>query len=378
MSKAVLLGAALAALLCACATPHFENVPIVYQTRDNAGKALTISFPYLVSKDQEVADRINLFMHDDMFHALPARLILAAPAMSGPMLHWGSGGIDAMWLDSMALRNGGRTLSIVIEGRYYCPRDCAIHRDQFDFDANTGRHLVDQELIDKRTEPSLGVVAAQATRERLRAEVARLEQSKDHSPGSVAARQLALYRACLHDYFPHEVISPADWLAQLPGSMLVGEGELAFFRVGCGNGGDKDIDTIGDLRFSLGGPALRPYLTPYGRYLVLGESKPAMPVVNPYGQVVRGTLDGAFPLTLFLGTYHLWDDTPMTQVRYYFGRLDQPVMLTPKRLGDLVELEEYGHDAGTVAPQLRFRIDGKRLRGQWSDTRSTRAFEGRP
>ena len=126
----------------------------------------------------------------------------------------------------------------------------------------------------------------------------------------------------------------------------------------------RALDEMGSFDFSIQGEAMRPYLNPYGRRLLLGEGAAPEPVVHDSGQLFKGTVNGSLPVTLFLGARSNLGDTPFEEAHYYYDKYRKKIGLDLKRQGDVFTLTEQGKD-GKPGAVMTLKLSGERLTGDW-------------
>lgn len=360
-------------LLAADAASGFIDHKTSYRSKNGNGEEIRLTLPYIDGANKQAARRMNVLIHDKTLATLPddtpnarsPRQVLLDP----PLDTLESQGIQAM--------NAGRTLTaqVYAEG---CGAYCSSSTSAYHFDARNGRLIVKQEVVTPAGQLALGKQMLAYARTRLKTEIARLEKqiamgkrSKDRSLADMQD-QLSMYENCLENRFDADSGKRSGYLKD-PGAMSLGNGALSFFHGKCASHSADAIDDLGDFTLVVKAQALRPHLTAYGKYLLLGEGDGRVAPVNPYSQYFKGTINGSIPVTLYLGAA-LGGETPLSEAHYYYDRYKKKISLSVKRTGNRFELTELD-SPDAVKPVLRVELQGDRLTGQWSGGGKSHAFE---
>lgn len=340
-----------AALLVACAFGT-HAAPATVQSLVNGKGAQAQRFPWVRTDDAKVAERINQFLFIDTFEAM-------APARAADGLR----GVDAQnWqnmpiLQYVVLRNDARVLSLRIEGES-CGAYCESFATGHAFDAATGRHLEPGDLF---TANGLADIARQIRANnvaRLRKEIAALG-GKARRADANREDKAALYTACLA-----ERQDPAYRQIEPLGRMAIDAKGVRFEQDRCSNHAMHALDDLDTFSTRFSAEQLGPWLTGYGRALLLEELKEgtAPEPTSAFGQVLRGTIDTRLAITLRLQAVRRDGSVSGT---YFYDRYRQPIPVSGTYAGGVLELSE------SDATRWRLVPEGAGWRGEWRSSQKT-------
>lgn len=334
---------------------HAASLTVQSLTR-RAGTTTNQEFPFVQSEDARVATRINQWLFLETFE-IPAP-VRAADGLRGMS--------DQTWqnmpeLGYTVLRNDARVLSLRIEGEgcgAYCENFTYAHA----FDAATGRHLEIQDLFTPQGLQALARKIDANNAATLRKVIASLQkakklpQAKDGRSAEDFDAVIDLYQDCLS--------RRDDEYRKIEGAgrMEIEAGSVLFAQDRCSNHAMRALDDIGNFSTRFPASQLRPWLTGYGRTLLVGEGNAPAPT-SPFGQVLRGTIDGRLPITLRLPL--LAGDGPVNAV-YFYDRYRKPISVSGQYRDGVLTLEESESKAG-----LRLKSEGTTLRGEWRSDQKT-------
>jgi hypothetical protein len=325
------------------------------------GVSTVQKFPFVQSEDARLATRINHWLFLETFE-------IPAPARAADGLR----GMDPQTWKSMpelgytVLRNDARLLSLRIEGEgcgAYCENFTYAHA----FDAVTGRHLGAADLFTPQGLQAIARKIGASNAVTLRKEIASLQKAKKapRPKGGPSAEDLdaviGLYEDCLSsrgdaEYRRIEGVGRME--VEAAGSVL-------FAQDRCSNHAMRALDDIGDFSTRIPASQLGPWLTGYGRTLLLGEGNTQAPT-SPFGQVLRGTIDGKLPVTLRLPPIGEGDSDGQVNAVYFYDRYRTPIPVSGQYKDGVLTLEEPESKA-----RLRLRSEGATLRGEWRSDQKT-------
>jgi len=327
----------------------FSDQPRSYAFTGNGGDAATAHFPWIVGGPPGAADRINSYLHDAYFQTLPtSELKETRVKVFDGMVMIESQGIKPM--------NGGRMVRVSLEEEG-CGAYCSGGTTTFDFDAASGRPISALDLTVPEAKARLQPKAHKAHIAEIEKFVAALKRDL-RKRGLDKARlqeQLELYEMCLEQ----RVEADKDY-----SSLLVAENSLVISFGECASHASRALDDLGSFSYGVKGEAMRPYLNPYGRRLLLGEGQGAAPPINQSGQLFKGTINGKLPVTLFLGASSYLGEKPFEKAHYYYDKYRQRIDLGLQRQGDTFTLTERDKD-GKETAQITLKLNGARLSGEW-------------
>jgi len=338
----------LATLLLACAFGA-HAAPAVVQGLVHGSGPEAQRFPWVRTDDANVADRINQFLFIDTFEAM-------APARAAEGLR----GVDAKnWerlpnLGYAVLRNDSRMLSLRVEGEG-CGAYCESFSVGHAFDATTGRHLSPGDLFTAEGLADIARKIQANNAARLRKEIAALG-SKARSKEEAREDKIALYNECL--------TSRQDPVYQkiegMRGMEIDAKGVL-FTQGRCSNHAMRALDDLDVFSTRFTPTQLGPWLTAYGRALLLGEGAAPAPA-SPFDQVLHGNIDARLPVTLRLEALRSDGSVAAT---YFYDRYRKAISVFGKYQDGVLLLEESSDT------RLRLRPDGAGLRGEWISGQKT-------
>lgn len=346
-----LAGTALALALCA---PVAHAAPFSDQSRsyaftDNGGNAATAHFPWIVGGPPGAAERINSYLHDAYFQTLPA----SDSKETKVKVLQGMDTIESLGIKTM---NGGRMVRVSLEEEG-CGAYCSSGISNFDFDAESGRPVsaLDLTLLDARAR--LQQKAHKAHIKEIEKFVAGLKRDMRKS-GAGKTRiqdQIELYESCIEQ----RADADRDY-----SSLVVAENSLVVSFSECASHSGRALDDLGSFSYSVKGEDMRPYLSPYGRRMLLGDAQAEAPPINKSGQLFKGTINGNLPVTLFLGASSRLGEKPFELAHYYYDKYRQQIALGIQREGETFTLTERDKD-GKPTGTMVLKLSGARLTGEW-------------
>ncbi|RZI93067.1 MAG: hypothetical protein EOP78_12000 [Variovorax sp.] len=347
-------------VLCAAAALTVavaEAAPLRVQTLTQKTETGRQRFPMVSSDDAVTAARINHRLFIDTFERM-------APARAADGLRE----VDAQsWralpeLGFRVVRNDARLLSIELMGES-CGAYCESFTVSHAFDAATGRHLEIDDLFTRDGRDAIARTVQSANMDAVRKQIATLKKTRARlsktTPGATSDVDdaLLLYESCLTER------TAPSWRGIAGTGQLSVEAQAVVFSQGrCSNHAMRALDDLGDFATRLPMAQLRPWLTPYGAALLLGEGAAPAPV-SPSGQVLRGTLGDRLPVTLWLRS--VYEDGSVGGV-YFYDRFRRPISLLGQYRGGVLELKE-----SESGGQWRLKAEGAALRGTWQDGAKT-------
>jgi hypothetical protein len=348
--------------------------PITY-TYKNGGKLNTLSFPFVRVQEPIVAFRINNFLHLTVLEISPP-----SDAVLGPVPLPVEDGIAMNYatIESLGaqITNDRRVISVgyVSRGRGNSFED----RTRYEFDSNTGRVLLKEELLTPEGKELIAKRVWAERKARIKRELSRLSDlaaspkkiSRSGDSREIIGDKIELYEECL-EKFSGSGAESID--IHNPGIMNVVDGGLRFSQPACSG---QAIDDLQGFQNVLAAAQLKPYLSKYGRYILLGERDYTIAPINPYAQVFRGTIGGA-PITLYLGSDSVQVDPNFQNARYYYNKYGKVIPLAVARNDDVYEFTET-ESAERPKPVFRFRMTGSKLTGKWHGSGKVLDFSAAP
>lgn len=323
-----------------------------------AGKAPpTRQFPFVssadASADARVATRINNLLFIDTFEVL-------APARASEGLREVSA---AMWqrrpeIDFKVQRNDGRIFSVTFatEG---CGAYCEAYKTSYAFDAASGRHLGEDDLFSAAGRAALAKEIKTSSLGAIKAEIVRLKSAKAGSSAQEISPQdrataIKMYEDCA------QLRQSPEYESGL-GALQIQAQAVILSTERCSNHALQALDALGNFSARFSPAQLKPWLSPYGHYLLLGGAADFAAPASPWGQVLRGQIGGKLPVIMALGFPNA---DGSVGGHYFYERQRKPIALFGEfRAGTLTLAETETEQASP--PRLVLSPNGSELRGRW-------------
>lgn len=151
----------------------------------------------------------------------------------------------------------------------------------------------------------------------------------------------------------------ASYFTDIEFPARIDETSITFLYGRCSNHAMRALDDVGDQAITHEIAELAPFLTAYGKYLLMGGPRPALRV-EPYRQFLQGHV-GKAAITLQLA--RPGNDGAVTG-DYFYDKYRKPIPLSGKVSGNTIELTE-SESTESPKPLIRATIKGDRLEGQW-------------
>ena len=312
-------------------------------------------FPFVSGADASVAARINNLLFIDMFD-------VPAPARASDGLREVSA---AMWqqrpqIDFKVQRNDGRIFSVTFttEG---CGAYCEGYNTAYAFDAANGRHLGAQDLFSAAGRAALAKEIKTASLAAIKAEIGRLKSEGAKGGGAAQglsaqerAAAIQMYEGCAQQRH-----SP-DYEGGL-GTLQIQAQAVAVSAERCSNHAMRALDALGEFSASFSPEQFKPWLSAYGRHLLLGETLSSGAPASPWGQVLRGQIGGKLPVTMALGFVR---SDGSVNAQYFYDRHRKPIAVFGNFQNGTLTLTETDSKEASP-PRLVLTPHGSELRGRW-------------
>jgi hypothetical protein len=280
-------------------------------------------------------------------------------------------------------RNDARILTISLD-REGCGAYCESYTTYFQFDAQTGRALGKSDLF---TNAGMVELAKRMRKERIaqyRQGIAvftreikaqrskKLKVSKEEADD--LQDRLDFNQACIDEILATQETNAEmaqhfeyNKLALLPNKLRIVAGR-------CSNHAMRALDDAGDIKLDLTYASLGPYLTVYGKNLLLGQGS-AGPQDNVWGQLLRGTLGKGTAITMLLKN----EKTDDVQGTYYYDKFGSPINLSGTVKEQVIELNEFDPVQSKEEPKpvatLRLVRTGDQLKGVWTKLKDSKSLD---
>lgn len=143
----------------------------------------------------------------------------------------------------------------------------------------------------------------------------------------------------------------------------------------CSNHAMRALDDVGDVTMSVPYPVLAPWLTAYGKAVLLNEGN-APPAERVFGQVLHGTMASNTAITMLLEK----GNSDAISGSYFYDRIRTPIALNGSQTGQTLELTEAMKDKpGQPEKTATFslRKTGNDLKGQWASQAANKTLDVR-
>lgn len=143
----------------------------------------------------------------------------------------------------------------------------------------------------------------------------------------------------------------------------------------CSNHAMRALDDVGNVVLSLPYPELAPWLTAYGKTVLLNDGS-APPAERIYGQLLHGTLGGQTAITMLIEK----QEENSIRGSYFYDRFRTPIELSGTLTGqtlELIELTEPKPGQSKKDTTLRLTQTASELRGQWASKAANKQFDVR-
>ena len=261
------------------------------------------------------------------------------------------------------LVNNGKLFSLITEAEF-CGAYCEEYSQSYSFDAITGRYILLQDIF---TEAGLETLKEKVYAARvaiMKKEIKRLK-AQAAKPASKNKKQdeyavdyedaIFLYESCLlTDEQSHQDEMQSGDHHELD-FFTIQSNHIVFTHSRCSNHASRALDEIGQFNNKYSIQLLKPYLTPYAKYLLLNGrvAKPA----GSMGQVLYGTLGDA-NITMKIHRHEGYDR--MFRAVYFDDVKRRPIELS----GDGDNWTE-SNSAAKKQPQIAANWKNDVLTGQW-------------
>lgn len=339
-----------------------------------------VLLPFVSNNQPKVAKKINNYLYIDI-----ARTIAPAKASDGIKRHLSKDDDDPMAgvssLDYKVLLNNGKLFTVQTEGEF-CGAYCEEFDNSYSFDVATGRHITLQDLFTYEGLQALTkkvyaarVAAMQQTINRLQNQptkkpVMRKHANDDDEFELNAEDQILLYQTCLTENSEahKDEIKSGDH-HELDYFSIDAKG-LTFTHACCSNHAERALDQIDQFKNSYTFQYVKPYLTPYAKYLLLNDAAKFAQPNDITGQVYYGSI-GQAPITLLINSPNSYDS--LLRANYFYDKYRRPIELsgTGNNWTEINSTEK-------PQPTIKGTWQGGALTGQWQGNGKTLPFKIAP
>lgn len=322
------------------------------------GKTPTVRrFPLVTGLDAHVSARINNLLFIETFE-------VPAPVHTSYGLREVS---EEVWqrqpeIDFQVQRNDGRIFSVTLSAEG-CGAYCESYTTPYAFDAANGRHLSAEDLFTPAGRAALGKQLKTANLTAIQTEIRRLQdeeataRQRKQPPSEDRTTALKMYAECAQ--FRQ---SPEYGTAQ--GKLQIQPQALVLSMERCSNHALRAVDNLGEFSLRFAPEQLKPWLSAYGRTLLLSETPGTAAPTTPWEQVLHGKISANMPVTLYLGALN--PDGTLSG-SYFYDRYRKSIALSGRFEAGTLTLTE-ADSKETPPPRIVLTPQGEGLRGRWEGT----------
>ncbi len=330
---------------------------------------LVYTVPVVRASDPAIAARINALIGN----ADEGGEIETKPVASDGQLYLADAAVARIKqttesLDYAIERNDDRVLTISIDGEY-CSAYCEQSTEYLSFDARTGERLTLANLFAPNAVATLGKRIAASRLARIDRQIAQLKSGKINGrPPEDVETAVDMYDRCRQSHGAPDADS-SSYLAY--DGLNIGAHTLTFVHDRCSPHVIRALDDIGEFMTVFAFNELKPYLSDYGKTLLLLPDSTSGPV-GPFSKILHGHIGGRLAITMNLEL----GGSDFVTGTYFYDKYRIPIRVNGQRHGATLALTEIESD-DTPRPTMKLGIDGSKLKGTWKG-KSSFAFEAAP
>jgi len=343
--------------LAAAGALHAAPLEVTSLTQTAPGKTPPIRrFPFVSGLDAHVSTRINNLLFIETFE-------VPAPVHTSYGLREVG---EEVWqhqptIDFQVQRNDARLFSVLLSAEG-CGAYCESYTTPYAFDAASGRHLSLEDLFTPAGRTALASQLKSANLAAIQSEIRRLQNEEASArqrklpPSEDRTAALKMYAECAQ--FRQ---SPDYGTAQ--GKLQIQPQALVLSLERCSNHALRALDNLGEFSLRFSPDQLKPWLSAYGRTLLLGETASFTPSAGPWGQVLQGRVGAKLQVTLYLGTLN--PDGSLSG-SYFYDHHRKPIALSGHFDASTLTLTLTETDSKeTPQPRMVLTPQAEGLRGHW-------------
>ena len=326
--------------------------PLSVKTLQRKQGEISWRFPVVKSATPAIAARINYVLFTSVFDPDTAGI---APVNAEDSLK----NLDIKnyqslpALDFRILRNDNQIFSVVFEGE-----GCGAYCESFDiplaFDLQSGRRLTGADLFSESGLKALSNEVKKINTSAIQKQLALLRKNPAENEDTATA--IEMYQDCLQ-FWQKGFDSHSSMQFQAK-ALLLTDGRCSPHVI-------RALDDLGDFTNSFSYLQLKPWLSPYGRQMLLGEDLKARPQW-PAGQVFTGTMGNKIPVSLYLevnSAQSINNELPVSGY-YFYERYRKPIRLSGLWQQGKIRLDEFSK-TDQIQAQILLNSSETGLQGQW-------------
>jgi len=322
------------------------------------GISPVFSLPFVESKSSKIAARINDFIFIN-------ELGILTPAKRNDYKLKQDDYAGTVEMSYQVLNNNGRVLSIGFE-KEGCGAYCETYGADYNFDTDSGRAIGISDLFTPEGWEVFNRKQLLVERQsQIKEAILELKKNSDKNEVNSAENiMVEQFQDCI------TLIADPQYTSK---TFTINNKVVTFTRERCSNHAFRALDNIGDFANAYPVESLRPYLSSYGKALLLNEGT-GTAAKSPFNQVLHGFIGGKIAITLLL-LGNAYEDQSFSAV-YFYDKHRQSIPLSGTQQGNSLTLKETDDKGKTVAT-IKLAIDGESVKGEWLGNNKL-SFEAAP
>lgn len=375
----ILFGLLSTLLLNQAFATEFEIKFINYKFQTQYRAENETKFPFIVSDNKTVDNRINTMLHMSILNTLPPKDINEKPIILN--------NVDSsdISFEKPSLINNKRVLGFTFNLEA-CGAYCENYDMNFYFDTRNGRLLTEGELFNSKTIPQLASIINKENNNTVKQFLKNIkkEAKKSGRTKDEVEEQVFIYESCLEG----RIIKDKDsYYKNYLGKVTILDGIVNFTYERCSNHAMRALDDLWETTKTMKAEELRPYLSEYGKYIILGEGDGIVPEINSYAQLYQGKLNNKIDLILYTGDLERNQKknssySHYNQEKYAYTKYKKAIELNLDANSNSKEyiLIENQENADSIDEKARFqfKIKNNKLIGNWISKDKNLSFEAEP
>lgn len=320
-----------------------------------------VKMPFVKMANAKIAAKINDQLFIGQFNVM-------APEKPGSVI----GAADHIDLASLSTQdfsvamNSQRVLTIAFDGEG-CGAYCEAYATYYSFDIRNGHLITADDLL---TPSGMRALDARMKKERIgkyKQQLALLHAQLKASQSKRGVKikvdigdlndRIAMNEDCLQQAGVPDGDSGMGPFAF--NTIELADDAFRITRYRCSNHASHALDDVDDVTLAIAYKDMRPYLTSYGKALLLNEGD-TMPADSPFGQLLRGHLGGNIAITMLLRKQ--LDNS--VEGFYFYDKYRTPISVGGLVNGNELELNEADGN-GTEGAKMKLTVSGAHVKGRW-------------
>jgi hypothetical protein len=358
---------------------EFETKFINYKFNTQYKAENETNFPFVVSGNKTVDNRVNTMLHMSLLNTLPPKSINEKNTILKQ--------VDASEIsfEKPILINKKRVLGFNFNLES-CGAYCENYDMNFYFDTRNGRLITEGEIFNLKTIPQLANIINKENNNTVKRFLKNIKKEAKKSGRTEVEieEQILIYESCLEGRNNKDKDS---YYKNYLGKVTMLDGVVNFTYERCSNHAMRALDDLWETTKTMQAEELRPYLSEYGKYIILGEGDGVVPEINNYAQLYQGKLNNKIDLVLYVGDLdrNQKKNSPYSsynQEKYIYTKYKKAIELNLDANSSSKEymLIENQENADSIDEKARFqfKVKNNKLIGNWISKDKTLSFEAEP